>query len=186
MYWWMRIDGMGHLEPTPVPAIGYQLEELADPTFVPNFSNCHFEFGRDESVGEEIMDFARYLNPAFFIRERAFNLLKAYIAPVAKPIAILCEGHIYYFIKIDMELDLFDFEASEYSLFGEYDKIEDGIKMMRRVMIKHPQPNSPDIFRLKGGNGIRKNIIVSDRFKQTYEENGLTGLYFKPAEPLPN
>lgn len=186
MYWWMRIDGAGHLEPTPVPPIGYQLEQLADPTFVPDFSKHHFVFARDESVGDKIMDFARYLNPAFFIRENAFIALEKYILPTASVIPISCEGYIYFFIKINVELDLFDYEESEFSRWGMYEKIEDEVNMVTRVIIKHPPPECPDMFRLKGRNGVRKNIIVSDRFKQAFEENGLTGLYFKPAELLMN
>ncbi|MDK9697925.1 MAG: hypothetical protein OEL76_16240 [Siculibacillus sp.] len=186
MYWWMRIDETGHPEPKTVPTISYQLEQLSDPAFVPDFSKCRFVFERDECVDEVIMDFATYLHPTFFVREKAFCILNKYIATFAKHSPFSCEGHIYYFIKIDVEFNLFDYEASTYSRWGMYERIEDEVNTVTRVMIKHPPPDTPDIFRLKGRNGVRKNIIVSDRFKQTYEENGLTGLYFKPAEPLPN
>lgn len=186
MYWWMCIDETGHPEPKTVPTISYQLEELSDPCFVPDFSNCRFEFEREECVDDAIMDFATFLHPAFFISEKAFDIVGKFISPVSRPLPLSCEGYIYYFIKIDVELDLFDYEASKFSRWGMYERVEDEVNMVTRVIIKHPPPDSPDIFRLKGRSGVRMNIIVSDRFKKTYEENGLTGLYFKPAEPLSN
>lgn len=182
MYWWMRVDWWGHLEPAPVPPIGYTLEQLTDPAFVPNFSKHRFEFWRDESVGEEILDFAHYGSSALYVREGAYKKLEDIFLQISKPTRIICEDYIYYFIKIDMELELFDYEASTFSRWGMYEKIEDEVDTITRVIIKPPPPNTPDMFRLSGRPEVRKNIIVSDRFKRLYEENGFTGLYFRRAD----
>ena len=186
MYWWVKYIGANCLEPCPVPPVGYLVEQLTDPTFFPEFANRNFVFLRDESVEEKILDFARFLSPTFFVRERAFRLLERCIAPSSRTMEITCEGILYHYIQIDQELDLFDYESSSFTRWGMYERIEDEVDTVSRVVIKPPPTDCPDLFRLRGRNGVRMNIIASDRFKRIYEENNLTGLFFTEAERLDN
>lgn len=186
MFWWARYNGNNCLEPAPYPLAKSLLGDFTDPVYFPDFSRTTFKFYRDESVREEILDFAKFILPTFFIRERAFRALEEFITPNARSVEIICEGIPYRYFQVDRELDLFDNENSEINRWGLDPSIEPEAGAVERLVIKRPPRDCPDMFRLQGRIGARMCIVVSDNFKRVYEENSFTGLFFSPAERLLN
>ena len=64
-----------------------------------------------------------------------------------------------------------------------YDDVERDAWKIDRVIIRRSPAECTDIFRLQGNKSVHANVIVSDRFKRIYEENGFTGLFFHRADP---
>jgi hypothetical protein len=57
-------------------------------------------------------------------------------------------------------------------------KYKDDISRFLKIALREGFKIDADIFRLDGSFALNGQMIVSDGFKQRYEESGLTGLVF--------
>jgi len=94
--------------------------------------------------------------------------------------------HLFYTAKTDRgdlkiyvpmeEISGFDFSKSIFESFEDGD-----IYRIDQLSLVDGFSTGYDIFRLNDNFGTRFHVIVSDRFKDRYESNGMTGLRFSPA-----
>lgn len=183
MYWWMRCDMGKYLWPmTSLPRkIVVEPEEILDRGF--DLTGINFFSDDENEDGRQLPDFGSYNTIAFFMSQRARELIGDAIIDNGRILETKWDGLIYYLAVIEREVELFDYERSSYTRWGLYDDVKRDVWEINRVIIQRPPPDCPDIFRLKGNASVHFNIIVSDRFKRLYEENGFTGLFFRRADP---
>jgi len=85
-----------------------------------------------------------------------------------------CDGIDLQFNCCLLEISGFDFEKSSYRTFEGDEEIEVIHDLKLREYFYTPY----DIFRLNDNWGCRFELLVSDKFKEIYDENELTGLSF--------
>ena len=181
MYWWTRCDMGKYLWPmmTPVTRVIVEPEEMLDPNF--NLDGIRYVSDDEDEDGRLLPDFGSYKTFAFFMSRRAVEVFGDIARASGRLIETTWDGLPYHLTVIHRELDLFDYERSEFDRWGLYDDLKRDVWEIQRVVIRTPPPDCPDIFRLKGNKSVHFNIIVSDRFKRLYEEGGFTGLFFRRA-----
>lgn len=182
MYWWTRCDMGKYLWPmmTPVTRVIVNPEEMLAPEF--NLDGLRFSSDDEDEGGRVLPDFGSYKTFAFFMSGHAVEVFGDIARASGRLIPTTWDGLPYHLMVIHRELDLFDYERSEFDRWGLYDDLKRDVWEIQRVVIRTPPADCPDIFRLKGNKSVHFNIIVSDRFKRLYEENGLTGLFFRRAD----
>ncbi|WP_208603620.1 hypothetical protein [Mesorhizobium loti] len=141
-------------------------------------SKLRFRFDKQRPL--PIGDFAPTAKPGvLFARREIFDLFGS---------IILQSRHKFYTAKTDKydleiyvpmeEVDGFDFLRSNYEKYqfdgGDISRIFD-------LKLKEGFSTDLDLFRLRDPFVARFDIIFSDKFKDTYESNKLTGLRFAAA-----
>lgn len=181
MYWWVLCDWGRFLWPmTSHPTkLVVEPEEILDQGF--NLESTRFSSDEEDEDGRRLPDFGSYQSFAFFMSLRAVEALRDTFTGNGRFLKTHWDGLVYHLAVVDRELDLFDYERSTYTRWGLYDDLKRDVWEIDRVILRTPPPDCPDIFRLKGHKSVHLNIIVSDRFKRIYEENGFTGLLFHRA-----
>jgi hypothetical protein len=171
-YWWARFDFNEFKVPQPTGKVILMIDML-EPGFVMNPDGMTFRFFSGKQDTRRVGDFAPYLGFCFFVSERAFSVLSNILIRSGKSWPMLVGKYHYRFEFIEAIESGFDFENSK------YDRYDDGVVCdIRHIALHAGFKSNYDIFRLSGDPAVTANIIVSDNFREIYENNQLTGMYF--------
>ena len=182
MYWSIKFNIENYFWPLEMP--GSRLTIHPDDMLESNFNldGVSFTVDRNDDNNRIMPNIGEFLVFGMFLDERASREFRSTLTEVGRLFETTWNDRPYELAVIDKELDLFDYERSMFTRWGLYDDIKQEVWEIERVVIRTPPPDCPDIFRLQGNRSVHFNIIVSDRFKQIYDVNGFTGLYFRRAD----
>jgi hypothetical protein len=174
-YWWMNFDFTEFKVPRPIGKIILMIDML-EPGFVMNPDGMAFKFQMGKSDTRKIGDFAPYMGFTFFASDRTYKIFAPMFEKSGKSWPMHVGKYRYKFVCIEAACDGFDYERSEYVQSEETGIIVE----VNSICLKKGFNTSLDIFRLVGEPDITANLIVSDRFRNLYENSSLTGLFFLP------
>lgn len=182
-YWWCRAElDESHREvevdgPVWTPAAYYGIEDaqknLLGVDFDPTKTKRHWAKARKG-------DFIPTFVPAgTFMQTCGLGSFQTFTSPfldqaVSFEIAIGDDAYVTF--RPERFLDLFDYEKSEYRQLSGSTVL--GIK---KIFLKSAPPEDLWYFGLAGDFSLQVNTIVSNRFKERYDDMKCTGLRFLPV-----
>ena len=176
-FWWLRHDWVTYKTPISKGKVIVPLDFLV-PGYVPDISSLAYELVHSRRDRRKIGDFSSWDDAAFFVNRRAYQTFEDMFTRHGRTYQVRCSHETHFIVLIDTTHDAIDLARSEYEVSDE-DK--DRITRMRKIVLKEGFDTSDDIFRLDRSFALQCQMIVSNRFKRRYEENGLTGLFFTAA-----
>lgn len=172
-YWWINFNVNKFKVPRPTGKVIF-IVDMLEPGFVMNTDDMAFRFQTGKNDPREIGDFAPYMGFTFFISQRAYEVLNPIIEKSGRSWPMSVGKYQYRFVFIEAVRDGFDYENSEYIRSENTGSIME----VEWVCLKRGFECSLDIFRLTGEPDVTSCLIVSDRFRELYENSNLTGLFF--------
>jgi len=119
------------------------------------------------------------MSSAFFVNARAFRAFEELFTRHGRAYRVRCGVEPHYIVLVDTLHAAVDLPRSRFDRSGIEERVEEDISRFFKIAIKPEFKTDDDIFRLDGSFALNGQIIASDRFKQRYEQTGLTGLVFK-------
>lgn len=181
MYWWIKYDKK-NFHTVGVAGNAYTLDDYLGITkkFIDKERVTNFEYDNNDNRKTGIFISSYYFS-MLILHLYDYNLYKEIFE--GNDVDLFrgsLEGRELAIIRINKEIDCFDYNNSVYDRFS-YKNAGDDIMRIRKLYIVDDVPYAEDIFRLSGQKIMRIQMVVSDRFKDKYQEHGGTGLLFREA-----
>jgi len=178
-FWWPLHDWVTYKVPVDEGAVLLPEDYIA-PGFVPDVTELWFSFVHGRKDRRRVADFSCLAGGCvFFVNERAHRVFADLFARHGRSYRVRCGDEPYYMVLIDTRHDAVDLARSKFERSGLEERLEDDISRVLRITLKVGFKTDDDIFRPDGAFALSTSIIVSDRFKQRYEQAGLTGFFYK-------
>lgn len=177
-FWWLLHDQLHYKAPLTEGKVLLPHDFLV-PGFVPDTTELWYSFVHGREDRRLIADFSGWMSSAFFVNEKAFRVFEDMFRKHGRAYRVRCSDEPHYIVLIDTLRDAIDLSRSKFERFGLNQRVEDDISQMFKIVLKTGFETDDDIFRLDGSFKLGVELIVSDRFKQRYEQSHLTGLLFK-------
>ena len=140
----------------------------------PNIKNLSYSWQEEARAKADII-WSPALLSVFFCNTKTSRTLSSVLKPSCDRWKVPCGSEMLDMHIVAHELDGFDYKRSSYETDPDFKEIN----RINRYVLKKGFETELDIFRLKGaGASLRMTLIVSDRFRKVFVENGLTGMEF--------
>jgi hypothetical protein len=179
-FWWVLHDQLTYKAPLTEGKVLLPHDYLV-PGFVPDTTELWYSFVHGRADQRSIGDFSGWNSSAFFVNKMAYSAFEDLFMKHGRAYRVRCSNDPHYIVLIDTLHDAIDLSRSKFERFDLNERVEDDISQMFKIVLKSGFETDDDIFRLDGSYKLGVELIVSDRFKQRYEQSGLTGLIFKPT-----
>lgn len=120
----------------------------------------------------ELSDAPGFTIPVF--SKKAVEILRPLIQNSIEELELQFEEAEYYGINVTTVLDVIDYPKSKYKMYSDGKRI---MVFEKYAFKRCDELNNNNIFKIV--DEPRRWAFVSDKFKQTVEENGLSGFKFK-------
>ena len=177
-FWWARHDLLTYKVPIEEGGILLPSYYLV-PGFIPDTTAIWYKFVHGRKDNRRIGDFSGLFDSIFFVNVRAKEMFSDMFEKHGRIYPIRCSNEIHFLVLIDTLHNAIDLKRSEFDRSEIEERVEDDISRFFEVTLKPGFTTDDDIFRLSGSFFLNTVLIVSNRFKKRYEENGFTGLKFK-------
>jgi hypothetical protein len=181
VFWWLQHDWMTYKTPVSEGKVLIP-QEFLEPGFELDPTELWYSYQHGRKDNRKIADFAAGPMPWFFVNLKAYEAFKDMFLRHGRSYPVRCSNEPHYIVLIDTVLEAIDLGRSKFERLDLHDRPEDDIARMLRVVLKDSFQTDADIFRLGGSYQLGLETIVSSRFKDRYEQTGLTGLIFWPTD----
>ncbi len=153
--------------------------DMIQPDFEIDTRKLKFRFRTKKEDASPIGDFCYWNRGCFFVSARAYEAMADLFARHGRGFPVKCGKYRYYIVTVDNAVDALDYDRSVIDRLNANDDIRHDIYVLRKIAIKKEFKTDLEIFRLVGDPIVAFEKLVSDKFKDAYEEAGLTGLLFR-------
>jgi hypothetical protein len=181
VFWWLLHDRLNYKAPLTEGRVLLPHDYLV-PGFVPNVTELWYSFVHSRRDRRAIGDFSGWMASAFFVNEKAHRVFEDMFTTHGRSYQVRCSNEPHHIVLIDTLHSAVDLPRSKFETSGIEERVDDDISRFLRIALKRGFKTDDDIFRLDGSFALNGQVIVSDRFKQRYQQSGLTGLFFRSTE----
>jgi hypothetical protein len=179
-FWWLLHDSLKYKRPLTEGKVLLPHDYLV-PGFVPDMTELWYSFVHGWADQRLIADFSGWLGAAFFVNDKAYRAFEDLFVKHGRAYRVRCSNEPHYIVLIDTLHDAIDLPRCRFERLDLNERVEDDISRFFKIALREGFKTDDDIFRLDGSYKLGSEMIVSNRFKQRYEQSGLTGLVFKSA-----